>query len=590
MAKHITTKSFIQSAKSVHGEKYDYSKVKYVKAIEKVIIVCPKHGEFLQSPNNHLKGSGCPECAVSRQPMTTEEFIEKAKAAHGNLYDYSQSCYVSSTQKISVICSKHGGFDVIPTVHIRGKGCLRCKKENKLNNRLRDFIEKSKEVHEDKYDYRLIDQIGSVNDKVKIICPVHGEYLQSATNHIHGCGCHLCGKTKKLEQEDFVRKSRDVHGDKYDYSLADYVNVKTKVRIICPEHGEFEQLAGSHMGGTGCPSCGIEKLKSTREEFIEKAKAIHGDKYDYRLVDYSHYRVKVKIICHVHGEFEQTPEKHLKNSGCRYCSQPQYQSMNLLESFIGKIGDAKDLCDAGIYYLGGVCRKGHDWHDTGYSLRLNSNNHCLECNQDATKKYYKQHKGKYKEKIRLDRWLENPRISPSVADLVESQVKMRLEQKIKSLIRQPKGAAANIKSDYTMEEKGKVRSKILFHASSTLGMDVRSFRQFILSDGSLTFDFLESLIYRSSQCPYCLDKITALDASLDHIIPLSKGGKHSAQNVVFCCHGCNRRKSSLSYSDWIEKLDSDQAKSAVDLYKSRYGSLPWVNNIPVQQVLPMFGF
>ena len=112
-----------------------------------------------------------------------------------------------------------------------------------------------------------------------------------------------------------------MHGDKYDYSKVIYRNNKTKVCIICPEHGEFWQRPDKHLyAKRGCPVCG-KTQKLTTEEFIEKAKQVHGDKYDYSKCEYKTTEKKVTIICKTHGEFKQTPHSHLQGQGCPVCKQ-----------------------------------------------------------------------------------------------------------------------------------------------------------------------------------------------------------------------------------------------------------------------------
>jgi len=111
-----------------------------------------------------------------------------------------------------------------------------------------------------------------------------------------------------------------IHGDKYDYSKVEYKNAHTKVCIVCKEHGEFYQTPNSHLNGNGCPKCNNGGVHSNVYSFIERAKKVHGDKYDYSKVEYVNAKTKVCIICPIHGEFWQTPEKHLLGRGCRVCS------------------------------------------------------------------------------------------------------------------------------------------------------------------------------------------------------------------------------------------------------------------------------
>jgi hypothetical protein len=134
--------------------------------------------------------------------------------------------------------------------------------------------------------------------------------------------------------KEFIKKGTQLHNDKYDYSKVEYVNSRTKVKIICPEHGEFEQLPSSHLQGNGCPKCArewtdahkknhcISSQKSrgmTTEQWIERAKQVHGDKYDYSLTVYVNQRTNVKIICPIHGVFEQKADSHIRGNSCRLC-------------------------------------------------------------------------------------------------------------------------------------------------------------------------------------------------------------------------------------------------------------------------------
>lgn len=136
-----------------------------------------------------------------------------------------------------------------------------------------------------------------------------------------------------MNTQDFIKKAQEKHGDKYDYSKVDYKNAHTKICIICPEHGEFWQTPTSHLQGTKCPKCS-GKFHYTTQDFIEKAKQIHGDKYDYSKVEYKNNSTKVCIVCPEHGEFWQTPVNHLTGNGCPNCCglKKQYK-FNLLEEF-----------------------------------------------------------------------------------------------------------------------------------------------------------------------------------------------------------------------------------------------------------------
>ena len=354
MSKKKTKEDFIKEATEKHEGKYDYSKVEYVNTRTKVCIICPEHGEFCQTPTNHTKGQGCPKCGVEKsheiRRSSKEEFIKKSREAHGVKYDYSKVEYVNNRTKVCIICPKHGEFWQIPDSHTRGCGCTKCKGD-KIRERQtltnEEFIKKSRSKHGDKYDYSKVEYVG-VKTKVRIICPEHGEFWQWPADHTNGRGCPNCGikncsEKKTSTKEKFIRKARSKHGDKYDYSNVDYVNSKTKVCIICPEHGEFCQEANNHLAGSGCPKCKADKTRErctlTKEEFIKKACEKHGDKYDYTKMNYVDYETKVCIICPEHGIFEQKPHIHLSGSGCHKCGiEKKRESLSCSkEEFIKKV-------------------------------------------------------------------------------------------------------------------------------------------------------------------------------------------------------------------------------------------------------------
>ena len=180
------------------------------------------------------------------------------------------------------------------------------------------FILQARQVHGWKYDYSKVEYVNS-QTKVCIICPEHGEFWQTPNAHMSGQGCPECGGTKKLTTDVFIKRAKEIHGNKYDYSNVKYIDNKTKVCITCPEHGEFWQIPSGHMNNQGCPKC-YGNDKHTTQEFIEQARKIHGDKYDYSRVEYRGNKTKVCIMCPIHGEFWQKPNTHLNGSGCRKCS------------------------------------------------------------------------------------------------------------------------------------------------------------------------------------------------------------------------------------------------------------------------------
>ena len=320
MAKKYTTEEWIKLVKEIHGDKYDYSKTIYVHSEKPVKIICPIHGEFEQIAVIHKRGGNCPKCNLDASKLSKEEFIKRASKIHDNFYNYSKVNYINAKTKVKIICPIHGEFEQQPDNHLNGQKCYHCSiEESKLTKE--EFIEKAQLIHGDKYDYSLVKYIGS-RQKVKIICPIHGEFEQTPNSHLQGVGCSRCYfDTKQYTQEEFIEKANLIHDNKYDYSKTIYNGITEKVKIICPIHGEFEQKASSHISGSGCYQCGCEKRKLSIQEFIEKSNLIHKNKYDYSLVDYKSSQDKVKIICPIHGEFEQQPNNHLHGQGCPKCSE-----------------------------------------------------------------------------------------------------------------------------------------------------------------------------------------------------------------------------------------------------------------------------
>ena len=336
----LTIENFIEKASKVHGDKYDYSKVDLEHRDEKgrVCIICPIHGEFWQNPSMHIHGNGCRKCKYEKQRasqmMTKEEFIEKAKKVHGDKYDYSKVEYKGNKTPVCIICPKHGEFWQKPNAHLNGEGCKKCYGNDVLTTE--EFIKRAKEVHGDKYDYSKVEYKGA-RKRVKIVCPEHGEFEQLPFDHLDGHGCkkcfnkYKCGKSRQLTTEEFIKRAKEIHGENYDYSKVNYVKNTEKVCIICTIHGEFWQKPNAHLNGEGCPKCGGNKRTSssklTIEEFIEKAKKVHGDKYDYSKVEYKGNKTKVCIICPEHGEFWQTPSCHINQKcGCPSCSESHMES------------------------------------------------------------------------------------------------------------------------------------------------------------------------------------------------------------------------------------------------------------------------
>lgn len=184
---------------------------------------------------------------------------------------------------------------------------------------LQDFITRSNIIYNNKYNYSLVDKDLTTRKIIKVICPIHGEFETLCGSHLQGkSGCNKCFKDEK--KKEFLKKSINIHSNKYDYSLVNYKNNDTKIKIICPIHGMFEQYPHHHVQGAGCKKCSNNQKKLNTNIFIDRSKEVHNNKYDYSLVDYKDANSKVKIICPIHGEFEQRPCDHMMgHRGCPKC-------------------------------------------------------------------------------------------------------------------------------------------------------------------------------------------------------------------------------------------------------------------------------
>lgn len=270
MPKRYTTAEFIAKAREVHGDKYYYDKVNYVNSSTKVIITCPIHGDFEITPENHLHSKqGCNKCGiesrVAKSRLSKDEFVERANAVHHNFYNYDKVVYINSHSRVVITCPIHGDFKQLPYQHLNGHGCKKC---------------------------------ATLSTKEK----------------------------ERISLEEFISRSKACHTIQYDYSKVDLNGLNSEVCIICPIHGEFKQLANTHLRGSDCPKCAYDmnarKRAKPLEKFIEDAIKVHGDKYDYSDTVYVTAKQKVAIRCKKHNiVFRQKPNAHLNGNGCPICVQ-----------------------------------------------------------------------------------------------------------------------------------------------------------------------------------------------------------------------------------------------------------------------------
>lgn len=191
---------------------------------------------------------------------STEEFVIDAKDKHGDLYDYSRVQYKGKDVKVDIICKFHGIFSKSPHNHIKGQGCPTCNGQHPKDSET--FILSATEVHGTTYDYSLVKYSGSKN-KVEIICPIHGAFWQTASNHLSGARCGKCHGNYNTTTESFIEDASKVHKGRYSYKRLDYKTSQVKVIITCPMHGDFLQTPTSHISGRGCPQCMTSGYRAT---------------------------------------------------------------------------------------------------------------------------------------------------------------------------------------------------------------------------------------------------------------------------------------------------------------------------------------
>jgi len=293
---------------------------------------------------------------------TFEEWVEKANKIFNNKYEYITQYKKDKYQFLEIKCKDHGIFHKKVQNHIlKEQGCPQCTKPSKLTNEI--FINRSKEIHKDIFDYSLV-EYKTQNTKVKIKCKENHIFEQTPKNHMNGQGCPSCFK---IDGTLFIKKAKEIHGEKYNYDKVKYVSKAFEIIITCNEHGDFEQTPSSHLRGRGCYKC--SNLIRNTKDFVEKASKIHNNIYDYSKVNYENAKNKITITCKIHGDFKQSPNDHISGCGCRKCNL--YGSSKIaiewLESIMKKenifiqhannIGEKQVIINDKTYKFDGYCEK-----------------------------------------------------------------------------------------------------------------------------------------------------------------------------------------------------------------------------------------
>jgi glutaredoxin len=192
----LTRDEFITKSIEVHGNKYTYDNVVMGKSTkDKVSITCPVHGDFQQDPFTHLRNHGCPKCKVDKQTLTQDEFIQRSENIHNGFYTYGNVNYVNNNTPVMITCPVHGDFPQRPSSHLTGAGCKKCFTDKTKVTR-DEFIDRSTKIFNGFYKYDNVVMGNSVDDKVSITCPKHGDFSIKAFSHLQGQGCSKCAESK----------------------------------------------------------------------------------------------------------------------------------------------------------------------------------------------------------------------------------------------------------------------------------------------------------------------------------------------------------------------------------------------------------
>lgn len=320
------------------NERYDFSAwPDSFRLSGRIVLKCNTHGDFTTTPLDVIYDRGCGRCEKDSGKWirinSLEKLIQKSKSLYGEKFDYSLTEFNPGGTKFKITCSTHGIIEITVREHLNFKtGCPKCDEIVYFEEKAREAIHAAKLVHGDKYDYSKVALVRLV-EKVEIVCPKHGSFWQSLSDHVHKeNNCPGCAIDKnRLTKDQFIARSREIHGTIYDYSQVSFKTIACKIIITCPEHGEFTQRVGSHLQGNRCIKCHLNDQLLPMDDFICAARKIHGDKYDYSKVVYKGNKTKVEIICPIHGAFWVKPNTHTScRTGCGRCSESKGETAVLV--------------------------------------------------------------------------------------------------------------------------------------------------------------------------------------------------------------------------------------------------------------------
>ena len=350
-----------------------------------ITVVCNKHGAFNIQVCNFLNGRGCPYCNKEKNTVSYSQFKQLVDNKYGiDSYLLCENDYKAFTNgKISIHCNKHNlDFKQTPKHFLEHIGCSECARESYEkkyyeyleNERIKhenNFIEKSRQIHGDKYDYSKVHYMNCTT-KVTIVCPIHGDFEIAPQYHLNGRGCRRCNH----EYVSNINELNDLlikkFGIEYDFSKSKFHNMSTKITV--GYNGYYFDVTPTKL----LHPDNKKPIKHNRvdclQKFIEKAKLKHGDKYDYSLINEEIYKntlTKIPIICKKHGVFHITPDYHMQGIGCPYCRKSK------LEISVRKI-----LSDKSIEFYENYTPnflKSNKYSNKSYDFFLPEYNIAIEC-------------------------------------------------------------------------------------------------------------------------------------------------------------------------------------------------------------------
>jgi hypothetical protein len=218
-------------------------------------------------------------------------------------------------------------------------------------NKTEDYIRRVLERNPDnasKYEYHLVDYTNAQN-KVTVVCKRHGSWDVNANSHIRGTQCPLCCRNTKKTKESVIKQAKDTHNGLYNYPDFEYVNVFQKISIHCEQHGLFTQTIHNHLQGQGCPKCSC-RFKYTTEDFIAKAKTVHGDLYSYERSVFVDSKQKMLITCKIHSDFLQSSSDHIQGRGCPTCRKNTSKGSLSIRSVIKRLHNYEGI-NSNLYFI-----------------------------------------------------------------------------------------------------------------------------------------------------------------------------------------------------------------------------------------------